>query len=117
MEAFFVPEELKTDHSWMWVEVRCAGLLQGLPGAGCAWDSADVHVGLRKEDLQWGGSAEAARGVLVSQLVELSESRLPWVPSNSTGLFQPLMLHQCPGILPAPVGRETLCLVLSKLLA
>lgn len=78
-----------------------------------AWDSAALHDGLRKEDL-WGDSAEA---VPVSQLVELSESRLPWVPSDSTGLSQPLTLRQCPRILPAPVGSETLCLVLSELFA
>lgn len=58
-----------------------------------------------------------SRGVSVSQLVELSESRLPWVPSDSTGLSQPFMLRQCPRILPTPVGRETLCLVLRELLA
>lgn len=57
------------------------------------------------------------RGVPASQLVELSDSRLPWVPSNSTGLSQPLVLHQCPRIPPTPVGRETLCLVLSELLS
>lgn len=83
----------------------------------CAWDSTDPQAGLRKEDLWWGGSGEAVRGVPVSQFVDLSESRLPWVPSDSTGLSQPLMLHQCPGILPTPVGRETLCLVLRELLA
>lgn len=57
-----------------------------------AWDSADLHDGLRREDL-WGDSAEA---VPVSQLVELSKSRLPWVPSDSTGLSQPLMLRTVP---------------------
>lgn len=73
----------------------------------CSWDPADPQAGLRKELLQWGGSAEAAGGVPVSQL---SESVLSWVPSDT------LVLRQCPRILPAPVGRETLCLALSKLL-
>lgn len=83
----------------------------------CAWDSADPQVGLRKEVLQWGGSAEATGGVSVSQLVELSKSILSWMPSDSTGLSQPLMLHQCPRILPISLGRVTLHLVLSELLA
>lgn len=83
----------------------------------CAWGSADPQAGLRKEDFPWGGAAEAARGVPASQFVELSKSRLPWVPSDSTGLSQPLLLHQCPRILPAPVGRETLGLVLRELLS
>lgn len=95
----------------------CGGCQVLAVPCSCAWDSADPQVGLRKEDFWWGGSAEAARGVPVSQCVEFIKSRLPWVPSDSTGLSQPLMLHQCPRILPPPVDRETLCLVLRELLA